>query len=233
MALSNFPVVSEAMVELNLLATELGQIALSSSMINDNIQWLMIVVHSFASESNLRVSLSLLVNWLLFISLAHFVLRPTMRVIVRTTPVGQPVKEVYVVLILLMVMVMAGLGDIMGVTFLMGPLVLGLVIPSGPPLGTTLVEKSEFLINQFLLPFFFVYVGMRTDLAALRDWRLFVTLQGVFLLGDMTKLVACILISLTYNIRPRYGTLLGLTMNIKGITQIIGFARLKKLEVHV
>jgi len=232
MALSNFPVISDAMIELNLIATELGQIALSSSMINDNIQFLLVVVHSFAYGSDLEISINLLGNWSLFMSFTYFVLRPTMKLIARITPVGKPVKEAYVVCILLMVMVMAAVGDVMGVTCLMGPLLLGLVIPSGPPLGTTLVEKSELLITQFLLPFFFLYVGLNTDLSALMDWRLFLTLQSVFFAGDLVKLVACILVSLSYNIKPRYGTLLGLTLNIKGITQLIVFSRLKRLEVY-
>ncbi|ESW35577.1 hypothetical protein PHAVU_001G246500 [Phaseolus vulgaris] len=231
MAISNFPVISDALIELNLIATELGQIALSSSMINDIILWLLIIFHSFAYESDLKITMNLLGNWSLFMCFMYFVMRPTMKLISRITPVGKPVNEVYVVFILLMVLVMSAVGDMMGVSCLMGPLVLGLVIPSGPPLGTTLVEKSEVLVAHVLLPFFFMYVGMKTDLSALRDWRLFLTLQSVFFAGDLAKLLTCILVSLMYNIKPRYGTLLGLTLNIKGITQLIGFVRLMKVQV--
>ncbi|TKY47587.1 Cation/H(+) antiporter 15 [Spatholobus suberectus] len=231
MSMSNFPVVSDALIELNLIATELGQIALSSSMINDNILWFLLVLHRFASEKELRNSFVFLGHWLLFMFFSIFVVRPAVKLIARRTPVGKPVKEVYVVLILLGVLVMSGVGDVIGITFLMGPLIYGLVIPSGPPLGTTLVEKSEVLITEFLLPFFFVYVGMNTNLSALRDWRMFLTLQGVFFAGDLTKLLACVLVSLTYNIKPKHGTVIGLTLNIKGITQLIGFARLRKLQM--
>ncbi|XP_028212655.1 cation/H(+) antiporter 15-like [Glycine soja] len=231
MSLSNFPVVSDAMLELNLTATELGQIALSSSMINDIILWLFIVMHSFTSNVDVKKSIALLGNWCLLVFFNFFVLRPTMKLIAMRTPVGKPVKELYVVLILLGVLVMAGVGDLMGVTFLMGPLIFGLVVPSGPPLGTTLAEKSEVLTTEFLLPFFFVYIGINTDLSALEDWRLFLTLQGVFFAGDLAKLLACVLVSLAYNIRPKHGTLLGLMLNIKGITQLISLARFKKQKM--
>ncbi|XP_029130891.1 cation/H(+) antiporter 15 isoform X2 [Cajanus cajan] len=231
MAISNFPVVSDAMIELNLIATELGQMALSSAMINDHILWLFLVFHRFASEKILKDSFIFLANWMLFLFFSVFVLRPAMNLIIRRTPVGKPVSEVYVVLILVGVLVMSGVGDAIGVTFLMGPLMFGLIIPSGPPLGSTLVEKSEVLVMEFFLPFFFVYIGFHTDLTALKDWHLFFTLQSVFIVGDVIKLLACVLVSFTYNIRPKHGTVLGLAMNIKGITQLIGFAILRKMKM--
>ncbi|WJX32496.1 hypothetical protein P8452_20814 [Trifolium repens] len=159
-AFSNFPVVSDALAELNLIATELGQIALSSATLNDCIT------------------------------------------------------------------------DLIGVTFLIGPLIYGLVIPSGPPLGTTLVEKCEVIITEILLPFFFVSVGMSTNLlSVLNNWREFLTLQLILFAGDIAKVVACVLVSLTYNIKATHGTVLGLMLNIKGITHLIAFSKLKKIKL--
>ncbi|GAU29414.1 hypothetical protein TSUD_149840 [Trifolium subterraneum] len=154
-AFSNFPVVSDALAELNLIATELGQIALSSATLNDCIT------------------------------------------------------------------------DLIGVTFLIGPLIYGLVIPSGPPLGTTLVEKCEVIISEFLLPFFFVCVGMSTDLRALNNWQEFVTLQLILIAGDIAKVVSCVLVSMTYNMKAVHGTVLGLMLNIKGITHLIAFRNVR------
>ncbi|PNY15436.1 cation H(+) antiporter 15-like protein, partial [Trifolium pratense] len=158
-AFSNFPVVSDALAELNLLATELGQIALSSATLNDCIT------------------------------------------------------------------------DLIGVTFLIGPLIYGLVIPSGPPLGTTLVDKCEVIISEILLPFFFVCVGMSTNLSALNNWREFATLQFILIAGDVAKVVACVLVSMTYNIKATHGIVLGLMLNIKGITHLIAFSKLKKVKL--
>ncbi|XP_027337558.1 cation/H(+) antiporter 15-like [Abrus precatorius] len=232
MSLSNYPVVSDALIELNLIATDLGQIALSSSMINDSILWCLVVVNGALVEKNLDGSILYFCFLGLFILFSFFILRPTMTFIAKKTPVGQPVKEVYLVFILLGVLFMAGLGDVIGITFLLGPLIFGLVIPSGPPLGTTIMEKSEIIVNEFLLPFFFIYVGMNTNLAiVIRDWRVFLTLQGIFLAGNIVKMIACALVCLTYNIRPKKGMVLGVIMNAKGITELICFCRLRKLQL--
>ncbi|KAK7311182.1 hypothetical protein RJT34_09151 [Clitoria ternatea] len=229
MSLSNFPVVSDSLIELNLIATELGQIALSSSMINDNILWVLLIVRSTTLLKDSSRVVIFLVCFLLFVVLSIFILRPVLKWIARTTPVGEPVKEIYIVLILLGVLTMTGLSDAMGLSFLMGPMVLGFCIPSGPPLGTSIVEKSEFIITEFLLPFFFVYIGMHTNVAELESWRAFFTFQGIFTAGDLAKMLTCVLVCQTYDIRPKHGTVLGLMLNLKGITQLISLARAQKL----
>ncbi|CAL5203010.1 unnamed protein product [Lathyrus oleraceus] len=231
MAFSNFPVVSEALIELNLIATELGQIALSSATLNDCIQFSIIVSHHLMDTEKVEYLVLGTLSWILFLLCSFFILRPIMKIIARNTPIGKPVKRVYVVFILLGALVMAGITDIIGVTFLIGPLIYGLVIPSGPPLGTTLVEKCEVIILEFLLPFFFADVGMTTNLTALRNWREFVTLQLILFAGDVAKVIACVLVSMTYNIKPKNGTVLGLMLNIKGVTHLIALTKLRKLKI--
>ena len=233
MAFSNFPVVSEALVELNLIATELGQIALSSATFNDCIQFFVILSHHLVNIRELKLTIIGISCWIVFAFCSFYILRPMMKLIARSTPIGKPVNQMYVVFILLGALVMAGITDMIGVTFLIGPLIWGLVIPSGPPLGTTLVEKCDVIISEFLLPFFFVYVGMKTNLAVLQDWGEFVTLQLILFAGDITKIVACVLVSMIYNIKPKHGTVLGLMLNIKGITHLITFSKLHKLKVCI
>ena len=232
MAFSNFPAVSDALIELNLIATELGQIALSSAILNDCIQFFFIVSHRIGDTHKLKFSIMGFSSWILFMFCSFYILRPMMNLIARSTPVGKPVNQTYVVFILLGALVMAGITDMIGLTFLIGPLIWGLIIPSGPPLGTTLVEKCELIISEFLLPFFFVYIGMTTNLAALNDWRECITMQLIFFAGDITKVVACVLVSMIYNIKPKHGTVLGLMLNIKGIPHLIAFSKLHQLKVR-
>ncbi|CAI8597383.1 unnamed protein product [Vicia faba] len=231
MSFSNFPVITEALSELNLIATELGQLALSSSSFNDCIQFTVIIGHHISTTEKPKFQALAVASCILFALFCFFVLKPTMKMIARNTPYGKQVKQIYVVFILLGVLIMSGITDTIGVTFMIGPLMLGLMIPSGPPLGTILVEKCEVIISDFLLPFFFAYVGMTTDLSLLKRWKEFFTLQFILLAGDMAKVVACVLVSMLYNIKPRQGTVLGLMMNIKGITHLIAITKLKNLKL--
>lgn len=230
MSFSFFPVVSESLMEHNLITTELGQIALSSAILNDVTQWCLIASNRVVGTKTVKESIIVLISYSVFLFLCFFIIRPLMKLIVRRTPVGKPVKEIYIVFILLGVFVMAGISDIIGISIFMGPLFFGLVIPSGPPLGSILIEKSEAIMSRFILPFFFIFIGMNTDLSAIDNWKEFITFQCILFAGFLAKILACVLVSLSYNIKPRHGMVLGLMLNVKGITELIAFSRMLKSQ---
>ncbi|CAK8566436.1 unnamed protein product [Lathyrus sativus] len=187
--ISSFAVVSEALTELNLISTELGQIALSSSMVSEMLQWVTISLQ-FSSKTNFVLSLGFLVCTCLFGLSFFFIVRPMAKFIIQRTPVGKPVNEIYIVMILLGVLVMAGISDLLGLHFVMGPILFGLVMPNGPPLATTIIERSELINQEFLMPFFFLYVGVTTNFGGVnKHWKVALTFQAILFVGSMVKII--------------------------------------------
>ncbi|KAJ7959589.1 Cation/H(+) antiporter like [Quillaja saponaria] len=160
----NFPVIAQALDELNLLTSDLGHLSMPCAMLNDAIQWCVIGIGVFFRQWKTLESVGAFFSFLGFLSFNIVVIRPAMIWIKKTTPDGKPVKETYIVLILVGVLVMVAAFDAVGVPYVHGPLILGLTIPDGPPLGATLEEKSELIISEFFLPLFFLVVGANTDI---------------------------------------------------------------------
>ncbi|KAI4306890.1 hypothetical protein L6164_030130 [Bauhinia variegata] len=231
-SLSSFPVIHDALVELNLITSELGQIALSSSMLNDGIQWVTLAILSVKNSNKDSLSVMFLTCYIGLILVCIFVIRPAFMKLAAKTPPGKPVKEIYIVFILLGVLIMSVLADLIGVTSLQGPLLLGLVMPNGPPLGTALIERTEAIVSNFLLPFFHVYIGFLTDLSTITSWQSFAIIQTIIIASYAAKVVGCMVVARTYNIRVRHGIVLGLILNIKGIVDLMSLARMKKLKVR-
>ncbi|XP_019437573.1 PREDICTED: cation/H(+) antiporter 15-like [Lupinus angustifolius] len=228
MSFSYFPVISEALMEFNLIATEIGQIALCSSMLNDVLQWVIVAAQRVTAAETVKNSVMFFNIHCIFLFFCVFIVRPLMKMIVRTTPVGKQVKEIYVIVILVGVLVMAGLSDIIGISIFMGPILLGLITPSGPPLGTTLIDKSEVIISRFILPFFYLDIGLNTDLSTLQNWKEVVVFQCILLAGYLAKMIACVLVSISYNIKPKHGVMIGFIMNVKGVNELLAFSRLRE-----
>ncbi|KAE9608057.1 hypothetical protein Lal_00003529 [Lupinus albus] len=228
MSFSYFPVISDALMEFNLIATEVGQIALSSAMINDILQWLIVVLRRVISAGSLKSSFMIFNIQLLFLFFCIFMIRPLMKMIAKRTPVGKQVKEIYIVFTLVGVLVMACLSDIIGISIFIGPILFGLITPSGPPLGTSLIEKSELIIQRFILPFFYIDIGMNTNLSMLQNWREIISLQCILFAGYLAKMLACVLVSMSYNIKAKHGVLLGLIMNLKGINELLFFSTMRE-----
>ncbi|XP_027337559.1 cation/H(+) antiporter 15-like [Abrus precatorius] len=186
---SSFAAVSEALVELNLIATEIGQIALSSALVSEMLQWVT-MGFQFNSGGDLHFTVIILVAVLGYAFLCIFVIRPVVKIIIQRTPPGKPMKEAYVVLVLLGALAMAAISDIFGIYFIVGPTIYGLVLPNGPPLATTVIERSEIIISELLMPFFVLYLGLKTDLNGIQNnWKVVGVFQAILFVGFMVKVI--------------------------------------------
>ncbi|KHN44483.1 Cation/H(+) antiporter 3 [Glycine soja] len=166
----SFAVISSLLSELQIQNSELGKLALSSALISDILCTIATAIGTavmITENSNVK---DVIRNVLALICLAIFnplVCRPTMLWIIKHTPEGRAVKDGYVYLIIVM-----------------------LFILEGPPLGSALVKKLNFLGTTFLLP-------------------IFVTISH-----------ACLVPSLYCNMQPRDAVSLALILNCKGVVEV-------------
>ncbi|KAH7537614.1 hypothetical protein FEM48_Zijuj03G0111600 [Ziziphus jujuba var. spinosa] len=230
LSFSYFPVIAESLQELNLVNSELGHLAMSSAMLNDVIQWFFIALSVILRQENTGQAVGALVCFLALVFLSVQVIRPAVVMVIKNTPEGKPVREIYIITLLVGVLVMAFLSDIVLGSSMAGPLFLGLAIPDGPPLGAALVEKSEYIISEFFMPLFFMHVGYTVELCSVKDWRSFHRFQFTFNVGCLAKLFGTMLAALCCKIKFRNALLLGLIMNVKGILEIIVFHKWKSMK---
>ncbi|KAK9279253.1 hypothetical protein L1049_012931 [Liquidambar formosana] len=121
-------------------------------------------------------------------------------------------------------MVMGFLTDMFGIAIGNGPLWLGLVIPDGPPLGATLVERSETIMTEILMPFSFTLVGLYTDVFTLSAgwsgiWPLLLMAFAAF----VAKFVATLVTSLYFKMPFRESLTLSLIMSLRGQVELVLF----------
>ncbi|KAG4989845.1 hypothetical protein JHK84_032396 [Glycine max] len=137
-------------MERNLVATELGQIALSSAMIREILQWITMELQ-FNTKFSLQFTIVFLTGATGFAVLLLLIIRPLVNIVVERTPPGKPIKESYIVLLLLGPLVWAAISDTFGIYFIMGTFLYGLVLLNGPPLATTIIERYEDVHNMIAL----------------------------------------------------------------------------------
>ncbi|XP_074355027.1 cation/H(+) antiporter 24-like [Apium graveolens] len=152
--------------------------------------------------------------------------------IVRATPEGKPVEQTYIVLILLGVMVVGFVSDFLGLAIGNAPLWYGLAIPDGPPLGATLVEKSETIIMEILMPFSYVYIGLYTDIFALSGrWSSLKPLFLIVMTAYLTKVLATLVVARIYNTPLRESVALSLILSLRGQVELILFIHWTDLKM--
>ncbi|KAJ8750919.1 hypothetical protein K2173_016100 [Erythroxylum novogranatense] len=170
-SLTAFPVVIRHLNELKLLNTELGRLGLSTALISDFLS-LQFVLASYLSNItvdpnfrnyNLLRGVEIMVN-LAFIAFTALVLRPVLNFLAkRVRDGGMILVESHIYVIIALFLACAYITRLYGIFSVFGAFVFGLAVPAGPPIGTALVEKFEFVSDLFF-QLFLTTCGMRVNL---------------------------------------------------------------------
>ncbi|KAM7522024.1 hypothetical protein LguiA_011926 [Lonicera macranthoides] len=234
LAITAFPVLYTIIKELNLLSSDLGRLALSMAIISDVIGINGVVAFEAAKQEEGKGIAALWYMISLVVVTASIVggLHHAMVWIVRTTPEGKPVDQIYIVAILVGVLAVGFVSDMCGLAIANGPLWLGLAVPDGPPLGATLVEKTETFIMEVLMPFAFTYVGLITDVHSMSGkWS---HLEPVFFIAFaayLSKLVSTLVVTRFFNMPLRDGIALSLISSLRGEVEILLFMHWMDLKM--
>ncbi|MED6179581.1 hypothetical protein PIB30_002406 [Stylosanthes scabra] len=225
--ITTFPVLHNILKDLNLLNSHVGRMALSMALIGDVLGTCSIVIFEAAKhgETGAKNAIWYTISLVMVFMFMMFCVRPMMMWIHNNTPEGHPVEQSYVVVILLGVFVLGFVTDMSGMAIANGPLWLGLVIPDGPPLGATLVQKSKTIMTDFLLPFSFLMVGTHTDVFAMSasDWSRLAPLFFMVLTGYLTKFLSTWVATYYWQLPFREGLALSLIMSLRGQVELIVF----------
>jgi Kef-type K+ transport system membrane component KefB len=220
MAVTGYAVIYPILQELNLLSSEIGQMALAIAIITDGIAIILLIISGALKQTDVGVDAALwyMISVIAFMVFSAITLQQAMIWILGKNPEGRLIEQVYVVLILLGALVMSFLTDMLGLGIVTGCMLTGLVIPDGPPLGSSIVARSETFIMNFFMPFSYVYIGMSVDLSAMTSvsWSGLAPLFTLAMSGIVFKLLATLVTSLLVKIPFRDALTLTLILNLRG-----------------
>ncbi|XP_010520390.1 PREDICTED: cation/H(+) antiporter 4 isoform X2 [Tarenaya hassleriana] len=238
--LSSFPVAGNLLFELRLQNSELGRLAMSSAVICDFISGILAASLIFLKELNddkVRIGSTFIgdvfyiarpVNRAItlgaFLFFVIYIFRPLMFSIIRKTPSGRRVKTLYISFIIVIVFGSAIVANWAKQFVAIGPFILGLAVPHGPPLGSALIEKFEPAFFGTLLPFFVATSATEINIGAIQSWNDFTNIISIVFLALVVKFVLTALPALFFRIPPADCFALSLIMSFKGIFELGAYA---------
>ncbi|CAF2074839.1 BnaC01g24020D [Brassica napus] len=238
--LSSFPVIGNLLFELRLQNSELGRLAMSSAVISDFSTSVLSAVLVFLKElreEKTRLGsifigdvvvgnrpLKRAGTGVVFVCFAIYVFRPLMFVIINRTPSGRPVKKFYIYLIIILVFGSAVLADWCKQSIFIGPFILGLAVPHGPPLGSAIVQKFESAVFGTFLPFFVATSAEEFDTSMLHSWTDFKSIFIIVFVSFVVKFALTTLPALLFRMPANDCLALSLIMSFKGIFEFGAYA---------
>lgn len=220
-SLTSFPNIAWLLHELRLLNSDLGRIAISSAMICDGTGLVLVIIIFVILEATdvLTGFLAVGTTLALLITILYG-FRPVAMWVQSRVSERKGVGEGYTCLIFVSVLVAGFVSEIVGQHYILGPLLLGLVVPDGPPLGAALVAKLDCLVSGLFYRTFLTVSGLKTNVFKVRARSAGIVLL-VVIIGAMVKIGAVLGIGHCVGMPLREAFVLGLLMNAKGIYELV------------
>ncbi|RZC48396.1 hypothetical protein C5167_041346 [Papaver somniferum] len=237
-SLSSPHVINSFLVDLNLLSSQLGRIAVSASMISGGCSLVSVFLVLTLKQSQLSNQfpynfLATMIGCFAIIIVIIYVIRPIMLwVHKRTAAYHTDVEEGYILFIFLTVLVSSLAGECVGQHYLVGPLLLGWVVPPGPPLGAAIEEKLDYFVTAILVPVIVISRACAFKVSDIKHSMKVVVWTPPFF-SFFGKLLGTMLPTVYSKMPYQDAIILGLIMSVQGVLDIQIWVQTMNLQGHL
>lgn len=219
--LTAFPNISCILTELKILNTDLGRLAVSSSMFTDMLGMALTAV-GFAvmfSTSTTNAVLSV-IGLFGFVFVTLCVIKPFVAGHMLKRAHQGKLADKHVIIVFVFVLMAGLISEVIGQHFVFGPLLLGLVLPEGPPLGSALADKLHYPVTKILYPTYLTASGLKTNIFTI-DLKSLWIIGLVFLFSSLVKIATVMFLALFNGMSLLDAFVVGLILNARGVCELI------------
>lgn len=219
-ALTAFPMLARIINERGLGNSALGTLSLTAGAFDDAVSWciLAIVLATFGGGPGVAIVAigGALLYALFIVTLGRRLLAPLGRMVEREGSMSMTVLAIAIGLFCLSAFLM----DAIGIHAIFGGFILGTAMPRGL-FARQLKEKVEPLAVVLLLPMFFTYSGLNTQLSLVNSAPLLLIALGILVASILAKGIACYAAARLSGEDNRTALGIGALMNARGLMELI------------
>ncbi|MFJ7240106.1 cation:proton antiporter [Streptomyces olivaceus] len=222
LSITAFPMLARILYERGLENSPLGRMTLLGASVDDAAAWCFLAVlsamHTGAGAPQVLRTIGLTaVFGLVMLTLVARLLRPMGARVQRTGQFGFDQMYVVVGIVLL-----AGLfTDYIGIYSVFGGFIAGLAMPRHPAFRDALHSRMMDLVCVLLLPIFFAFSGLNTELGGVTGWSMIGAFLLILAAGFSGKYVGCALAMRATGFSWRESWAVGGLMNARGLMILI------------
>ena len=223
MSITAFPVLARILSERKLLQHPVGAVALACAAVDDVTAWCLlaaVVVAVRASAASLPLWMTV-AGSLVFAAAMLFVVRPLLRPLEAHFRHRGRVSHNLLGLILLLVLASAWTTERLGIHALFGAFLLGAVMPKAHDFVAAVRDKLEDLTVVLLLPLFFAFMGLKTQIGLVGGGSAWLACGLVIAVAIAGKLGGSLAAARCAGIGWRQATAIGILMNTRGLMQLV------------
>lgn len=220
MSITAFPVLARILTDHRMAHTELGVIALSCAATDDVTAWCLLAFMVGVVKAQVGAGLLVAAGTLGYIAFMFLVIRPLLR---RVVPLweAEQLPGGAVVLVFVMLLLSALATECIGIHAIFGAFLLGAVIPHDSAIARAFTHQLEQVVTVLLLPAFFAFTGMRTQIDLVSGPDQWLSCGLIILAATLGKFGGTLAAARLTSLGWRDAAILGTLMNTRGLMELI------------
>ena len=219
-AITAFPMLARIIYERKLTGTALGTLALAAGAIDDAAAWIVlaVVLASFGGGSILAIKAA--IGGALYATFMLTKARSWLQPLADKVQTSGVLSMPQLLLVLLLWAISASTMEWVGLHAVFGGFLLGIAMPRGK-LAELLSARLTKITVFLLLPMFFTYSGLKTQLDVLSSWAVLSTALLILAASIFAKFFACWAAARIGGADNRTAMAVGALMNARGLMELI------------
>ncbi|MES2513035.1 MAG: cation:proton antiporter [Bacteroidota bacterium] len=222
MSITAFPVLARIVQERQLTKTRIGAIVITCAAADDISAWcILAAVIAIVKAGSVLSAFYIILMAVAYVILMLKVIRPFLKrlgdIYSHQDTLSKPVVAIFFVTLL----VSSYLTEIIGIHALFGAFLAGVIMPQNLHFRNVFIEKVEDVSLVLLLPLFFVFTGLRTQIGLLNDihlWEICALITAVAVAGKFFgSAIAAKFVGQSW----KDSLMIGALMNTRGLMELI------------
>ncbi len=222
LSITAFPVLARIVQERGINKTRLGTVVITCAATDDITAWcILAAVIAIVKAGSFISSIYIILLAVAYVLVMLKVIRPFLKRVgdLHTTRenLGKPVVAIFFITLILS----AYVTEIIGIHALFGAFMAGAIMPENIKFRNIFIEKVEDVALVLLLPLFFVFTGLRTEIGLLNDIYLWKVCGLIVLVAVIGKFAGSALAARFVGQSWRDSLTIGALMNTRGLMELI------------
>jgi len=222
MSITAFPVLARIVQERGLHKTKLGTLVITCAAADDITAWCMLAaIIAIAKAGSFLSSLYVIALSVGYVILMLKVIRPFLKRVGDLHASRENLSKPVVAIFFLTLLISSYTTEIIGIHALFGAFLAGTIMPENTKFRNIFIQKIEDVALVLLLPLFFVFTGLRTQIGLLNELYLWEVTALIILVAIAGKFIGSAIASRITGQNWRDSLTIGALMNTRGLMELV------------
>jgi Kef-type K+ transport system membrane component KefB len=222
MSITAFPVLARIVQERGMQKTKLGTIAITCAAADDITAWcILAVVIAIVKAGSFTSSLYVIGLAILYVIIMLKIVRPFLKRVGDLNSTRESLNKPVVAIFFITLLISAYAAELIGIHALFGAFLAGAIMPENNKFRNIFIEKVEDVAIIVLLPLFFVFTGLRTQIGLLNDPELWKVTGLIIAVAVAGKFFGSALAAKFVGQNWKDSLAIGALMNTRGLMELV------------